>query len=98
MKALLAAVLLSAVATPAFANLQLAQKYSCTACHAVDKKIVGPQDDGQEVRRPERRGSHADGQDQERRLRRVGSGADDPASEHPGRGSARAGKWVLSLK
>lgn len=29
-------------AQPAFANLQLAQKNACTACHAVDKKLVGP--------------------------------------------------------
>jgi cytochrome c len=27
---------------PAHANLVLAQKNACTACHAVDKKIVGP--------------------------------------------------------
>ncbi len=27
---------------PAHANLALAQKSTCTACHAVDKKIVGP--------------------------------------------------------
>jgi len=27
---------------PAHANLALAQKNACTACHAVDKKIVGP--------------------------------------------------------
>ncbi|MNT08655.1 Cytochrome c-551 precursor [compost metagenome] len=33
---------LGVLATPAFANLQLAQKYACVACHAVDKKIVGP--------------------------------------------------------
>lgn len=25
-----------------FANLALAQKHSCTACHAVETKIVGP--------------------------------------------------------
>jgi cytochrome c len=31
-----------AVATPAFASLELAQKNACTACHAVDKKLVGP--------------------------------------------------------
>ena len=30
------------VATPAMANLELAKKSNCTACHAVDKKIVGP--------------------------------------------------------
>ena len=29
-------------ATSAFANLDLAKKNACTACHAVDKKIVGP--------------------------------------------------------
>ncbi|MDC7713133.1 c-type cytochrome [Vogesella sp. LYT5W] len=41
-KMLLAAVALGVLATPAFANLQLAQKYACVACHSVDKKIVGP--------------------------------------------------------
>ena len=29
-------------AAPATANLELAQKSGCTACHAVDKKVVGP--------------------------------------------------------
>ena len=33
------AVLISA---PAFANKELAQKNACLACHAADKKIVGP--------------------------------------------------------
>ena len=27
---------------PALANLELAQKNACMACHAIDKKIVGP--------------------------------------------------------
>lgn len=36
----LASVLLTV--SPALANLQLAQKNACTACHAVDKKLVGP--------------------------------------------------------
>lgn len=31
-----------AIATPAWANLDLAKKNACTACHAVDKKMVGP--------------------------------------------------------
>lgn len=31
-----------AAALPAHANLALAQKNACTACHAVDKKLVGP--------------------------------------------------------
>ena len=41
-KMLFAALAISACAAPAFANLQLAQKNNCTACHAVDKKVVGP--------------------------------------------------------
>ncbi|GHD70615.1 c-type cytochrome [Vogesella fluminis] len=41
-KMLLAAVAMGVLTAPAFANLQLAQKYACVACHAVDKKIVGP--------------------------------------------------------
>jgi len=30
------------VAAPAFANPELAQKKNCMACHAIDKKLVGP--------------------------------------------------------
>ena len=32
----------SVVAAPAFANQELAQKKNCMACHALDKKLVGP--------------------------------------------------------
>ncbi|HMS80604.1 MAG TPA: c-type cytochrome [Burkholderiaceae bacterium] len=44
MKPTTVAVLIAAglAATPAFANLDLAKKNACTACHAVDKKLVGP--------------------------------------------------------
>lgn len=31
-----------AVSTPAMADLQLATAKNCMACHAVDKKLVGP--------------------------------------------------------
>jgi cytochrome c len=41
-KLIVVAVLGAAFATPAFANLDLATKSACTACHAVDKKLVGP--------------------------------------------------------
>ena len=41
-KTLLATLLLGLATAPAMANLQLAQKYNCTTCHAVDKKLVGP--------------------------------------------------------
>ena len=34
--------LVGAVAAPAFANPELAQKKNCMACHAIDKKLVGP--------------------------------------------------------
>lgn len=30
------------VAAPAFASKELAEKNGCLACHAVDKKLVGP--------------------------------------------------------
>ena len=33
---------LSIVAAPALASEDLAKKHACTACHAVDKKLVGP--------------------------------------------------------
>ena len=38
----LVALGLAAAALPAAANEDLAKKSGCTACHAVDKKIVGP--------------------------------------------------------
>ena len=38
----LIAALAAVVAAPAFANADLAQKKSCMACHATDKKLVGP--------------------------------------------------------
>lgn len=30
------------VCAPAFANKELAQKNACMACHAADKKVIGP--------------------------------------------------------
>lgn len=40
---MVAAVTLTlAAAAPAMANLELAQKKVCLACHSVDNKIVGP--------------------------------------------------------
>ncbi|HUQ29419.1 MAG TPA: c-type cytochrome [Usitatibacter sp.] len=40
--ATLAAIGVSLAGLPAVANEELARKNACTACHAVDKKIVGP--------------------------------------------------------
>lgn len=38
----LSAVIVSLVASSAFASPQLAQQKNCMACHATDKKLVGP--------------------------------------------------------
>jgi cytochrome c len=40
--AALVAAVLSAVAAPAMADAALATSKNCMACHAVDKKMVGP--------------------------------------------------------
>ena len=39
---ILALASLTLLAAPAMANEELAKKHACTACHAVDKKVVGP--------------------------------------------------------
>ncbi len=41
-RALLILAASTAVAMPAMADLALAQSKNCMACHAVDKKLVGP--------------------------------------------------------
>lgn len=38
----LATAVFATISVPAYANLELAQKKNCMACHAVDKKVVGP--------------------------------------------------------
>jgi len=40
--AILLATGLAVIAAPALANEELAKKNACTACHAIDKKLVGP--------------------------------------------------------
>ena len=43
MKLIFAVVAVSALlSAPAMANMELAKKNACMACHAVDKKLVGP--------------------------------------------------------
>jgi cytochrome c len=39
---LVAGAFAAALAAPASANEALAKKHNCFACHAVDKKVVGP--------------------------------------------------------
>jgi len=38
----LSVLILAIAASPAFANADLAKKKNCMACHAIDKKLVGP--------------------------------------------------------
>ncbi len=38
----LSLLIIALAAGPAFANADLANKKNCMACHAVDKKLVGP--------------------------------------------------------
>ncbi len=40
--ALIATALAAAASLPAFASEDLAKKKNCMACHAIDKKLVGP--------------------------------------------------------
>lgn len=40
--ALLLAAALATLSAPALANQELATKKNCMACHAIDKKLVGP--------------------------------------------------------
>jgi len=40
--ALLSALAIALAALPALANEDLAKKSGCMACHAIDKKVVGP--------------------------------------------------------
>jgi cytochrome c len=42
MKRALLALMAAAACVPAMADLALATSKNCTACHAVDKKVVGP--------------------------------------------------------
>ncbi len=42
MKPVFALIAAALVAGPAFASQELATKKNCMACHAVDKKLVGP--------------------------------------------------------
>ena len=41
-RALLLSAVLASLSAPALADLALAAKNNCTACHAVDRKLVGP--------------------------------------------------------
>ena len=39
---IVATAAIAAAAAPALASEELAKKHACTACHGIDKKLVGP--------------------------------------------------------
>ena len=41
-KSIVTCVAMLGALAPAYANLAMAQKNACMACHSVDKKVVGP--------------------------------------------------------
>ncbi|MCP9759964.1 cytochrome C biogenesis protein CcsA [Aquitalea sp. S1-19] len=99
-KSLLLAVLLSVMAMPAMANLQLAQKNNCTACHAVDRKLVGPSYKDVAARYAGDKGAEAK---MAGKIKAGGSGVWGPVPMPPNPQISDAdvkalAKWVLSQK
>ncbi|MXR35943.1 c-type cytochrome [Craterilacuibacter sinensis] len=99
-KPLLLAVLLSVTAMPAMANLQLAQKNNCTACHAVDRKLVGPSYKDVAARYAGDKGAEAK---MAGKIKAGGSGVWGPVPMPPNPQISDAdvkalAKWVLSQK
>ncbi len=96
----LAAAALAFAAAPASADLAMAKKYNCLACHAVDHKVLGPA--YKDVAR-----KYAGQQDAEQKLvKKVETGGSGvwgtmmmPANSSVPDADVRAlVKWILSLK
>jgi cytochrome c len=90
----------AAVSAPAFANQELAQKKNCLACHAVDKKLVGPA--YQEVAKKYAGDKTAEAKLAEK-IQKGGAGVwgpvPMPANPQVSPDEAKTlAKWVLSLK
>lgn len=98
--AALAAFGLVAVAAPALADEALAKKYACTACHAIDKKLVGPA--YKDVAAKYKGDAKAEAKLAEK-VKKGGSGVwgqvpMPPNSNVPDADVAKLVKWVLSVK
>ena len=98
----LVAALAAAASIPAFAadELALAQKSGCTACHAVDKKIVGPAYKDVAAKYKADKGAAAK---LEEKVKKGGSGVWGPVPMPPNTQVSDADikklvGWVLSLK
>lgn len=98
--AALAALGLLAVASPALADEALAKKYACTACHAIDKKLVGPA--YKDVAAKYKGDAKAEARLVEK-VKKGGSGVwgqvpMPPNANVPDADVSKLVKWVLSLK
>jgi cytochrome c len=99
-QALAVLALLAAAAPSAYAQEELAKKYNCFACHAVDKKLVGPayQDVAAKYR--------ADPKAEEKLFEKVKKGGSGvwgqvpmpPNTQVPDADIHKLVKWILSLK
>ena len=94
-----AALAAALAAAPALAQEALAQKSGCLACHAVDKKIVGPS--YKQVAEKDRGDAGAEAKLADK-VKKGGSGVWGPIPMPPNNVSDADAhalvKWVLSLK
>lgn len=96
----LAALAGAIVSAPALANEELAKKYACTACHAIDKKLVGPAYKEVAAKNRNDKGAEA------RLIEKVKKGGQGvwgqvpmpPNSQVPDEDVKKLVKWILSLK
>jgi cytochrome c len=98
--AALAALGLVAVASPALADEALAKKYACTACHAIDKKLVGP---AYKDVAAKYKGDAKAPENLAAKVKKGGSGTWGPVpmppnANVPDADVAKLVKWVLSVK
>ena len=79
---------------------ELPKKHACLACHAVDKKMVGPsyKDVAAKYRGDGRRRGEARREGEEGRPGRLGPGADAAERRVPDADIKALVKWILSLK
>ena len=97
---ILASLGLAIACAPALANEELAKKNACTACHAIDKKLVGPA--YKDVAAKYRGNAKAEAMLEEK-VKKGGSGVWGQVPMPPNSNVKDADiktlvKWVLSLK
>lgn len=100
MKALFALIAAVAFTAPALANQELAGKKNCLACHAVDKKVVGPSYKDVAARYAGQAGAEAT---LTTAIQKGSKGVFGEVAMPPNPAvkpdeAARLAKWVLSLK